>query len=300
MKADVTRIQMLLSRPRTDIATWRNLRAEISKSGSSPGSLSTVRRRARLAGYRSKKRPKCPTTNEDKLSRIARFARRMKGPARADAARYVFCDEWPASSIDRSPPYEICLLNERPRPLERRKRFPKLSLQAWCAIGVGFRMIVLMINRKQRLTAKTYREMCLKPVAPKLIRGRKILYQDGAKAHWCNSRGADRMTESNREWLGSKGVEHVPDVPAEAPNLNPIENLFDELNHRIFARQSELHTSADLARLMKEEFHAVPQAQIDKLCLSFPKRLELAANDVRYAGCGRATGRRSRRGKGDV
>ena len=148
----------------------------------------------------------------------------------------------------------------------------------------------------------------------------KVLVQDGATCHWGNTlkpkaelntkrgrpvRGEVRpsryvMPETNREWLSKMGVQVLDGWPSDAPNLNPIENIWSLLNPRVAARRDELTSDAALARVMREEFYAIPTREMNTFATSLPSRLQACQQDPAQAGSGRAGGNRVRRGRKDL
>ena len=55
-----------------------------------------------------------------------------------------------------------------------------------------------------------------------------------------------------REWLLETGVPQMK-LPALSPDLNPIENLWDQLSHRVEARNSVPRSLNDLRAAPQEE-----------------------------------------------
>lgn len=143
-------------------------------------------------------------------------------------------------------------LSERPRPVERRHRFPSVSAMCWCVIGIGWRKIV-PLDRNERLTAESYRKKCLAPCLSFLCSG-KVFVRDRARCHWGATakktpslkggrpakgerRKKPRKPMTNREYLARQGVEVKSDWAADMPNVNPIENVFSICNRRVELRE---------------------------------------------------------------
>ncbi|GFX45146.1 transposable element Tc3 transposase [Trichonephila clavipes] len=62
------------------------------------------------------------------------------------------------------------------------------------------------------------------------------------------------------------------DWPAYAPELNPIEHVWDMLGRRIASRQPPATFLPELRRTLLDEWCNIPQDQIDNLILSMPRR----------------------------
>ncbi|GFX73027.1 DDE_3 domain-containing protein [Trichonephila clavipes] len=73
------------------------------------------------------------------------------------------------------------------------------------------------------------------------------------------------------ECLQSEDITHM-DWPAYSPDLNPIEHVKDMLGRRIAAHQLPPTCLLELRRALLDEWHNIPQDQIDNLILSMPRR----------------------------
>ena len=63
--------------------------------------------------------------------------------------------------------------------------------------------------------------------------------------------------------------------PAQSPDLNPIEHLWDELEHRLRARPHHpTSVGDDLTNALAAEWMQVPAAMFQHLVESLPTRLE--------------------------
>ena len=70
------------------------------------------------------------------------------------------------------------------------------------------------------------------------------------------------------------GVEEL-DWPAQSPDLNPIEHLWDELERRLRARPSRLTSVSDLTNALLEEWSKIPINTLLNLWKAFPEELKL-------------------------
>ena len=73
-----------------------------------------------------------------------------------------------------------------------------------------------------------------------------------------------------RQMLEDIGVRTLP-WPAQSPDLNPIEHLWDILGRKV--RQRDPINLNHLFTILKEEWDAIPQQQIDHLIESMTRRL---------------------------
>lgn len=149
--------------------------------------------------------------------------------------------------------------------MREKKRSQNASrLHVWGAIGVGFKMLVVLPllenGRPFRMRAQSYCELCLSRALPHL-RG-KVLMQDGARPH---------VASATLGFLRDNGVNVLVGWPPYSPDLNPIENMWALLNRRV----SEAHprTMEDLQLAVRVAWNAIPQRDVDALCLSFENRV---------------------------
>jgi len=75
---------------------------------------------------------------------------------------------------------------------------------------------------------------------------------------------------SIKTWMSEFGVEEL-DWPAQSPDLNPIEHLWDELERRLRARPSRQH---HLTNALLEEWSKIPINTPLNLVESLPRRVE--------------------------
>jgi len=69
------------------------------------------------------------------------------------------------------------------------------------------------------------------------------------------------------------GIE-LMEWPANSPDLNPIEHLWDELIRRVEARPAKLTTLRDLRLALLEEWENIPQENIRTLVDSMPQKCQ--------------------------
>ncbi|KAK3560392.1 hypothetical protein QTP86_008484 [Hemibagrus guttatus] len=78
---------------------------------------------------------------------------------------------------------------------------------------------------------------------------------------------------SIKTWMNEFGVEEL-DWPAQSPDLNPIEHLWDELERRLRARPSHPTSVPDLTNALLEERSKIPINTLLNLVESIPRRVE--------------------------
>jgi hypothetical protein len=79
-------------------------------------------------------------------------------------------------------------------------------------------------------------------------------------------------SRSVREWFVNNNIPEM-DWPAQSPDLNPIENLWDELEHRLRSRRQQPTSLTALATVLQEEWAAIPPETFRHLVEILPGRV---------------------------
>jgi transposase len=121
-------------------------------------------------------------------------------------------------------------------------------------------------GRGNGVNANRYVQQVLIPhVAPFFARrGNFIFQQDNATAHTA------RVTQ---HYLQQNNIAVIP-WPAQSPDLNPIEHLWDELQRRLNRRQPRPATAAQLGQAIVQEWGAIPRVRILRLVSSVTYNLK--------------------------
>uniref|UniRef100_A0A667ZMM5 Tc1-like transposase DDE domain-containing protein n=1 Tax=Myripristis murdjan TaxID=586833 RepID=A0A667ZMM5_9TELE len=80
----------------------------------------------------------------------------------------------------------------------------------------------------------------------------------------------------------STGVPQM-EWPALSPDLNPIENLWDQLSRRVEARSSVPQNLNVLRAALQEEWDAMPQQTISRLVNSMRRRCQAVIDAILYS-----------------
>jgi hypothetical protein len=196
-------------------------------------------------------------------------------------ATIVFSDEhWITSNIME--PRRAWASTRKNVPVRRKKsRLNVVSTLVWAAVGVGWRSNLVVIRLKKcedtgrtiGITGKRYVRSCLSRVVAKLQAAKLIFQHDGARPH---IRGENYLCRKGVTTLGAAvGV----GWPAYSPDLNSIERIWplldqgmSEIAQRTIAR-GRIETQAELERVAREAWAAIPQHVIDNACVNFGKRV---------------------------
>jgi transposase len=112
----------------------------------------------------------------------------------------------------------------------------------------------------------------LVPSARKLFNSRNWTFQeDNDPKHTANSTKAlyNQLKISREEW------------PANSPDLNPIENLWQELD--VMCRDRKCNTKEDLFNVLQEAWNRIPLDYLNALVESMPRRLNAVIDAKGYA-----------------
>jgi transposase len=232
-------------------------------------SRATIRRDHRVMGYRSYKAAFRPRLQDDDHEKRMKFCYKN---LRTSAKKILFSDEkWFNTNWTGSRHY-----TDKKGPNRVQEVVPKQqgapTCYFWGIIGVGVKTLVHLKKQKKltyddeekkfSVTGAVYKRKCLIPHMYLMQEKGKIFMQDGAKIHW---------SKDNVRYLANKGVRVMQNWPPRSPDMNPIEQLWAIISAKV-ARRCPWSEEA-VAAFVIEEWDAYPQADVDKLCLSFTKRL---------------------------
>ncbi len=149
--------------------------------------------------------------------------------------------------------------------IDRVTAFGGGSVMVWGGISLTgkTRLVVVQGN----LNAVSYRDNILRQVAIPYVRNlgpNGILQDDNALPH---------RARIVNQYLEDEGVQRLQ-WPANSPDLNPIEHLWDQLGRAVRARVTNATTLADLRRILIEEWEAIPQARVANLVRSMRRRCQ--------------------------
>jgi len=98
---------------------------------------------------------------------------------------------------------------------------------------------------------------------PKLGGRGWIFQQDNARIH---------TSRSTMNFLETKNV-RVLDWPSRSPDLNPMENLWSELTHRVYGHGRQYRNKRELETAIHEEWSKIPLSTLRNLTDSMKNRI---------------------------
>jgi len=129
--------------------------------------------------------------------------------------------------------------------------------------GVGCLQVI-----SQTMTKEIYEEILennLSKSAQKCRLGRRFIFQqDNDPKH---------TAKSIRNYFARKKIDVLP-WPAQSPDLNPIEHLWEHLDRQVRKRVNEPRSTKDLAEILMEEWDQIPVEVTKNLVDSMPRRIE--------------------------
>ena len=95
-------------------------------------------------------------------------------------------------------------------------------------------------------------------------RGNGIFQEDNASPH------TSKIAKAARD---ASGMKFLP-WPAQSPDLNPIENLWQDIKRAVYNRPKKPKNLIELERVVKLAWKAIPLKCIQVLVDSMPRRVE--------------------------
>lgn len=231
-------------------------------------SAQTVRRRLRsLANMRCRRPFKGIVLTQRHRALRDRWARRHLRTTQAEWGQVLFTDEKKFCLQEndcRSRVYRERGERFNDNCVIERDRYGGGSVMVWAGVSLHHKTNIVFINGN--LNAARYQHDVLQTeVVPMFRNNRGLrLLQDGAPAH---------TARATRFFLNANHI-NVMDIPPKSPDLNIIENLWDELNRRVRRTGAVPQTIAQLRAKIGQEWANLPQNYVRRYVPSMRRRCQ--------------------------
>ncbi|GFW22480.1 transposable element Tcb2 transposase [Trichonephila clavipes] len=145
----------------------------------------------------------------------------------------------------------------RPENIQEKDRYPTCSIMVWAGIMINGRTR-LHVVANGTMTGQRYIDEVLLPHV-RLFRGavgdKFVFMDDNATCH---------RTLAVQDCLDSEGIQRLV-WPVRSPDLNPIENVWDDLGRQVAGRNYPPTNKNTLIHALTEEWDKLPQQLLDNV-----------------------------------
>ena len=164
----------------------------------------------------------------------------------------------------------------------------RIRVNCWAAIAYGSRTPLVRVRKRkpsERTTPKDHLGLNSAQYATEIYDSHLIpflfsLDKPISKLKVIEDNAQYHLAGVNREISLAFGVQKLP-LPANSPDLNPIENVWHIFKQRLrkrFSTGERPHSEEQLWGMMEEEWDALDQGVIDRLIDSMPSRILAIVN----------------------
>ncbi|GFU79519.1 transposable element Tcb2 transposase [Trichonephila clavipes] len=251
-------------------ATARQLSSELATATGAVASRQTIYRRLNEKGLYARKPRVCVLLSSQKKRDRFNWCKEHQNWTEHQWSHVLFPDESRFSLTGDSKRVYIWResgTRNDPSNIVERDRFGSGGVMVWGGIMIDGRT-PLHVFRSGSVTGQIYRDEVLDPYV-RLFRGaygRDFLFMhDNARPHRAN------LVD---EFLESEDIKRIP-WPANSPDLNPIENLWDYLGRAIARRHPPPRDVNGLKTALLEEWSLIPQTVINNVISSLKTRCDM-------------------------
>lgn len=247
-------------------------------------SIATLRRDAKALNYVNYVRPKVPFRKVQKARRV-KFCKKAEYSNPAFVKRMLFSDEHTVTTNDNSSRTQWVKRSARGgdarrnlHPRSVRSKYNTVNSMFWAMIGYNYKSEIIWLEFDDgsgtgkttcSLTKDRYVQHILTKVEGKLKQRRVIFMQDGAPSH---------SAKTTKEWLRARKITFIEDWPANSPDLNPIEDVWAEVNRRL-AKKGCARDKAQLKQMVEEVWREYPMEKINNHVMSFLTKAQKCAKN---------------------
>lgn len=235
-----------------------------------PVSSRTVRRRLDEVDLHGCVKQEEHAYTDDNMRRRIAFAEGYANWTEADWCRVMWSDETHFYLGHHGREYVQRPAGTALDPKYTRKTEPlqgKVSLWGCiCAWGLGHAELYI-----DSLDARRYQSI----VALNLVSSSRQFWSTG-QWYFQQDNATPHTAYTSQVWIHNHGIDLI-DWPAWSPDLNPIENLWNDLKRRVYAHNAK--TMEELEHWIGIEWQATDLNFISHICKTMPHRLQLLLNN---------------------
>jgi transposase len=261
-------LKKLVTNEKNRRLTAGQIRELWEKKSRSTVSINTIRRALRNTGLRSCiARRKPLLTEKNRVNRLE-WARQHRHWTVHEWRRILWSDE---STFHQFQTNRICRVWRKP---SEEFAVPCLSATVKRSPGrmfwgcFSYQGLGPLVPHFGPVTGEVHAKLLRKHAFPTLRksfpRGNGIFQEDNARPH------TSKIAAATRE---ESGLNFLP-WPAQSPDLNPIENLWDAVKKRVYSRRKKPKNLFELTRAVKAAWKSIPLKRIQRLVDSLPRRIE--------------------------
>ena len=256
-------------------APLAQITAEIQDITKKPLSLSTIQRALHMEGYAGRVGLRKPFVNDKNRHIRLKWSRE----------RLPWDDEWNQIIWSDESRYELFGSKRRQwvwRHPEQRTddnclvptfKSTQKSVMVWgCFTRFGVGPLVRLEGRIKAVDYIKVLETYLVPFIKSLDGETHIFQEDNAPVH---------TAKITTKWKLNNSIPSLP-WPAQSPDLNPIEHLWDELERRVRGHNILSKNEDELFSFLVEEWEKIPLNVLEKLVDSMPSRVQAVCNGNGY------------------
>lgn len=233
----------------------------------------TIRNRLHESGLNARRPVRVPVLSRGNRASRLQWAQEHENWLRHDWAPILFTDE---SRFGLAPDSRRTRVWRRSGNAERLATAQEVHRQqggtvmVWGGITLGGRTDLVYLDRF--LNAVDYRDIILGPIVVPFAQ------QVGPQFQLMHDNARPHTARVVRTFLEENEIDVLP-WPAQSPDLNPIEHLWDTLGRAILRQNVVFNTREQLFDCLSAEWNAIAQDQIDNLILSMPRRCRAVINN---------------------
>ena len=220
-------------------------------------SYMTVLRRLAARGIKCRRPVKKPRLSDHHRAARLTWATRYRRWTQQQWSNIIFSDE-KCFVVDKK--------DSRKRCFRKKERFhqqnihhygPKRSIMIWAAISADGKSDIIRFNGN--VTSRRYVAEALQPALIPFVN------QHNRQMTFMHDKAPGHRAHATRGWLATHNIPVFGPWPSKSPDMNPIENLWAQLQRAIDNRPNRPQNEAQLWRAVQEEWRNVNMWDVRRL-----------------------------------